>query len=345
MRAIAASALVIACFTASAQTIDERAAAAGWTATHDPLCATATSNSPMTPFYWEIGDEDATHARSGFAGIGAPGNGDPMAIASASKWVYAAYVAEKFGGSLSAYDIRFLTMPSGYVGMGENQCNPSVSTGPQTVDQCLAKATNGTYFPALDGYWIYNSGHFENHAVHAGTGGSGNVLDLGAYDENDLGLEFTSTLHHLFLFAQPLLAGGMVTTPAQYAAFLRDILGGDLQMAGMLGANKRCTNDVDGSCPTTKPPAINMNPVPDEIFWDYSLGHWVESNIDHPSASNGDGSFSSAGSRGFYPWIDAGTQWYGIIARSANRAGYDEGWNSYLCGAQIRLAWVAASSP
>jgi hypothetical protein len=70
--------------------IDERAAAAGWTATHDPLCATATSNSPMTPFYWEIGDEDATHARSGFAGIGAPGNGDPMAIASASKWVYAA---------------------------------------------------------------------------------------------------------------------------------------------------------------------------------------------------------------------------------------------------------------
>ena len=147
MRTIAASALVIACFTASAQTIDERAAAAGWTATHDPLCATATSNSPMTPFYWEIGDEDATHARSGFAGIGAPGNGDPMAIASASKWVYAAYVAEKFGGSLSAYDIRFLTMSSGYVGMGENQCNPSVSTGPQTVDQCLAKATNGTYFP------------------------------------------------------------------------------------------------------------------------------------------------------------------------------------------------------
>ena len=344
MRTIAASALVIACFTASAQTIDERAAA-GWTATHDPLCATATSNSPMTPFYWEIGDEDATHARSGFAGIGAPGNGDPMAIASASKWVYAAYVAEKFGGSLSAYDIRFLTMSSGYVGMGENQCNPSVSTGPQTVDQCLAKATNGTYFPALDGSWIYNSGHFENHAVHAGTGGSGNVLDLGAYDENDLGLEFTSTLHHLFLFAQPLLAGGMVTTPARYAAFLRDILRNDLQISGLLGTNARCTNNSDPlhPCPTTI--ASNGNPVHSELYWNYSLGHWVESDPDHPDAENGDGSFSGGGSRGFYPWVDSSKQWYGIVARDAQRSLVEEGWNSYRCGARIRLAWITASHP
>ena len=220
MKTIGALMILLVCWSAAhAQSIDDRAAAAGWTAQHEPLCSTLNSSSPMTSFYWEIGDGNPDDTRSGSVGPGAPVNSDSMNIASASKWLYAAYVAEKFGGVLSAYDIRFLTMSSGYVGMGPDQCNPTTSTGPETVNQCLAHGTNSDYTPARDGYWIYNSGHFENHAVYAGIGSSGNVIDLGSDNETALATEMTTTLHHVFLFSQPLLAGGVVTTPARYAAF------------------------------------------------------------------------------------------------------------------------------
>ena len=303
----------------------------------------------MTSFYWEIGDGNPDDTRSGSVGPGAPVNSDSMNIASASKWLYAAYVAEKFGGVLSAYDIRFLTMSSGYVGMGPDQCNPTTSTGPETVNQCLAHGTNSDYTPGLDGYWIYNSGHFENHAVHAGIGSSGNVIDLGSDNETALATEMTTTLHHVFLFSQPLLAGGVVTTPARYAAFLQDILQDHLQMHDLLGTSARCTNDTDLSCSTTiAPPLSNGNPIPHDVYWDYSIGHWVESDPDHPAQANADGSYSSAGSRGFYPWIDSTQTWYGLVARDANRtnpdgSSVDEGWNSFLCGARVQLAWMTAT--
>jgi hypothetical protein len=70
--------------------------------------------------------------------------------------------------------------------------------------------------------------------------------------------------------------------------------------------------------------------VPPQESWQYSLGHWVESD---PRV--GDGAFSSPGAFGFYPWIDAGRSHYGILARVASNGAR----GSALCGRQIRKAW------
>ena len=66
------------------------------------------------------------------------------------------------------------------------------------------------------------------------------------------------------------------------------------------------------------------------MSWHYSLGHWIE---DDPA---GDGAYSSPGAFGFYPWIDTSKTLYGVVARIVLAGAYD----SALCGAQIRKAWV-----
>ena len=67
-------------------------------------------------------------------------------------------------------------------------------------------------------------------------------------------------------------------------------------------------------------------------FWDYSLGHWVE------DAPGDDGAFSSPGLFGFYPWITADHQTWGILAR--NHLAKDAWYASAQCGAVIRKAWA-----
>jgi hypothetical protein len=70
--------------------------------------------------------------------------------------------------------------------------------------------------------------------------------------------------------------------------------------------------------------------------WQYSYGHWVET----------DGSFSSPGLYGFYPWIDASKTRYGLIARKASDhlvgpAADTSYWHSVECGRAVRKAFVA----
>ena len=64
------------------------------------------------------------------------------------------------------------------------------------------------------------------------------------------------------------------------------------------------------------------------------MGHWVE---DDPVT--GDGTFSSAGAFGFYPWIDATKTYYGILARE-DTSGGGNGFPSAECGRNIRKAFV-----
>ena len=85
--------------------------------------ATATAQSgsnacePIRPFYWEIGDRTAARASGS---VLSPASAtmytqtSMMSIASASKWLYATYVAEKRAGALSADDYRYLNFESGY---------------------------------------------------------------------------------------------------------------------------------------------------------------------------------------------------------------------------------------
>ena len=139
------------------------------------------------------------------------------------------------------------------------------------------------------------------------------------------------------IYTQPQLAGGIFTTASDYALFLRRLLGRQLTLGAMLGTHAVCTN------PATCIQALNT-PVPTTESWNYSLGHWVETD-----AMVGDGAFSSAGAFGFYPWIDASKTWYGIVARKQVAPGQDpdqslgEGYRSTQCGRLIRKAWVTAT--
>jgi hypothetical protein len=123
--------------------------------------ATAQSGSnacaPVRPFYWEIGDGGGALASGSVGNAGdAPYTANSqMSIASASKWLYAAYVAQRRAGAMTAQDIQFLNFRSGYVGMNVTDgCDRG-----QTVDQCLTSGTHGDYTAADANKFYYAGGH------------------------------------------------------------------------------------------------------------------------------------------------------------------------------------------
>lgn len=289
--------------------------------------ATATAQSgnnacsPIRPFYWEIGDR---LQRQASGSVNAPGNATTytastvMSIASASKWLYGAYVAERRGGALTPEDIRFLTFRSGYTSLTAiGDCQQD-----DTVGGCLARNDNDTETTAHADHFYYNGGHMQKHASLATPG-----MGLGAMDNAALATEMRRLLGNdiALSYTQPQPAGGVRSSANDYAVFLRKLLNQQLQLGALLGAHKVCTN------PATCADALST-PITNGLDWHYSLGHWVE---DDPTRS--DGAFSSAGAFGFYPWIDAGKTWYGIVARSDALGGGNE---SADCGALIRRAWI-----
>ena len=294
-----------------------RSAAATTTAQNHAAC------TAVRPFYWEIGDR--TQRLAG-ASVNQTGNATSytastaMAIASASKWLYGAYVAERRNGALTAEDIQYLRFQSGYVNFAAIGC-----TANDTVDTCLARSDNGVQTPAAVNRFFYNGGHMQKHASLAGG------MALGTLDSAALATELRRLLgtEIALSYSQPQPAGGVRTTPGDYAVFLRKLLNNQLRLGALLGSNKVCTN------PATCATALST-PITNGLNWNYSIGHWVEDD-----ATRGDGAFSSAGAFGFYPWIDAGKTWYGVVAR-VDLAG--SGNESAECGAVIRKAWATGTA-
>lgn len=274
----------------------------------------------IQPFYWEIGDATAL---LGSGSVGKSGSATTytaqtqMPIASSSKWIYGAYVAERRNGQLTAEDIQFLSFRSGYTNFTVNGCDTD-----DTVTQCVNRSTNGLLTPANIGKFAYDGGHMQKHASLAAPG-----MNLGAMANAALASEVQRVLGTgiAFTYLQPQLAGGIRSSAADYAVFQRKILAGQLRIAALLGSNATGTNPL--TCPT----AINT-PIGGGLNWHYSMGHWVEDDL-----ISGDGSFSSAGAFGFYPWINASKTLYGIVARISLAGG---GEASAMCGARIRKAWV-----
>ena len=290
--------------------------------------AQSTANSganachSIKPFYWEIGDATAALA----SGSTDSASGNPtytsstvMSVASASKWLYAAYVAEKRAGVLSASDIKFLHFQSGYVSFGAfGSCGAS-----DTVDSCLNNGTNGNYTASSDGRFNYDGGHMQKHASLDGLGALGS-LPLATEVRRLLGTDIALN------YSQPQPAGGVVTTAADYARFLRKVLTGSLRMNALLGSNVVCAN------PATCSQAVS-SPTPASESWGYSMGHWVDAD-----PVLGDGSFSSTGAFGFHPWIDSGKTTYGVLARRTLLPG--TGFDSAVCGRLLRKAWVTGTA-
>lgn len=296
----------------TADTATRAAAAAATAQSGSNACAA------IRPFYWEIGDK-AQRLASGSVrgGLVNYDENTLMNIASASKWIYGAYVAERRAGVLTDEDVLFLNFRSGYDSFDACQSG-------DTVASCVASGSNGKLTPAWVGQFSYGGGHMQKHASLPAPG-----MNLGTMDNTALASEIRRVLGAdiNISYSQPQLAGGIRTTARDYAVFLRKLLNNQLQLAGLLGAQPVCT--APSRCAAG---AINT-PVPAGTYWHYSLGHWVEDDT-----LTGDGSFSSAGAFGFYPWIDAAKRNYGIVARvDVPGSGSD----SAFCGAVIRAAWMS----
>jgi hypothetical protein len=289
-------------------TLADRRSAATTTATTHPRCATSVLGS----FYWEVGDANGVLA-GGSVGPDAPQATTPMSIASASKWLYSAYVVQRVG--VREADVPFLNFTSGYTQFLLPLCQPT-----DTVASCIEGKDD--LVPETVGRFFYGSGHMQHHAATS--------MGLGSLTALPLGQELRSVIgDHDFVYSQPQLAGGVVGSAAGYGSFLRRILRRELAIGAALGSHKVCTN------PRTCPSAM-VAPVPDTESWSYSLGHWVE---DDPAV--GDGAFSSPGAFGFYPWIDAARTTYGILARrDDDSGGSNPGYESTACGRLIRQAWM-----
>ena len=296
----------------AAPTDAQRATAAQSTAQANAACAA------VQPFYWEIGRSSGRLA-GGSIGAGAPARDTLMPIASASKMLYAGYVAERRGGVLTAEDIRYLSFRSGYTGF--DSCMQS-----DTVGSCAASGTNASYVAANDGKFFYGGGHMQQHAAQPV------LMGLGALDNAGLAAELRSRLGNdiVLAYSQPQPAGGVRSTAADYALFLQRVLAGSLKLRDLLGTSAVHTN------PVLFPGEAVSTPAPLAESWSYSIGHWVETD---PVV--GDGAFSSAGAFGFYPWIDAGKTTYGVLARVAlGSVGEGAGMQSAACGRLIRKAWL-----
>jgi hypothetical protein len=305
---------------APAPTPTQRATAARLTAEKAAACVAAQ------PFYWEIGNATQPLA-GGKAGDNGPERQTTMAIASASKWLYGAFVAERRQGQLTAEDIKFLHFKSGYTYY-------HVCRQDQSIAACQESLLNGRgrLNPATENRFDYNGGHMQKHAV---------LMGLGSFGPDGLAIAVKQALAPALgadwqlSYSQAMPAGGGQTSAADYSRFLRALMNDSLQLGPLLGRHAVCTN------PQSCPQLAVKTPIPATESWHYSIGHWVE---DDPQV--GDGSFSSPGAFGFYPWISADKQLYGIVAREQRRGALGESGEkpavaSVDCGREIRAAWVS----
>lgn len=301
-------------------TTDPKVVAATQTALTNAACTS------LSAFYWEIGNVSGVLA-SGQVGSNAPTATTDMAVASASKWVYGMYAAEKRGsaGLHATSDVPYLNFTSGYSGF----VLPSCPGQGGTIDECL-EGDRGTRndTEAADGTFNYNSGHMQKHASNLGLG-SLTATTLATEVRNTLGGDLSLSYDD----AQP--AASVRTNATNYAKLLRRMLVGSpepLRIASALGSHAVCT--LAQTC-------ANSAYSPSDEDWHYSLGHWVED--DAASVLAGNQAYSSAGAFGFYPWVNQGRTLYGILARE-QILGSQEGFASAKCGRLIRLAYVTGTT-
>jgi len=293
-------------------------------ASDDPLC------QRIQPFYWEMGTADGVQA-SGKVGQDGPDAQTEIPIASASKWLFGAYVAQVRKGQLTDQDIQALTMRTGYVGYQHRLCVKfrDAKQARLTVAECfkassLLAGPNDARETDDIGKYAYGGGHFQFWAVQNG---------LGSLTSQTLAGEMNRVLGPELQigFASPQLAGGVRMGPAHYGLFLQKLLRGQLYLGEQLGEQAVCA--VHDDCPQS---AIRA-PLPAGVHWHYSLGHWVEDG-----GQESDGAFSSAGAFGFYPWIDANRTHYGLIARVKKSMLHPPAPDSAYCGQRLRSAWLNA---
>lgn len=133
----------------------------------------------------------------------------PMAIASASKWLYAAYAVQKVGGVAGLEPTRFRmcrSSTSRAATPGPPALGPGICGRDDTVQECV-DFNNSTLDPGNLGLFNYDSGHMEVHAAsrRIGLGPFGNLPLADAV----LGTTTGSSNPGSNTYTEPLLAGGV----------------------------------------------------------------------------------------------------------------------------------------
>ncbi|MGQ0699949.1 MAG: hypothetical protein ACT4PZ_17110 [Panacagrimonas sp.] len=267
-------------------------------------------------FYWEIGDGRGPIA-SGSIG-GEYSANQSIGVASASKWVWGAYLLEKIGKDkeLTEKQVAQLEMRSGFT-----RFNPIACLLTRTVEACYTSRSNAEVESSSVGRFSYGGGHSQRMAVDLGLGRM-NAAELTQEVKHFIGTDLD------LAYGRAAPAGGLEATPAGYGKFLRKIVNGELRMKNFLGFKPVCT------LPRVCKGSLSS---PAKEAWHYSLNHWVE---DDPET--GDGAFSSPGLEGFYPWISADKTTYGVLARKKLRL--TSYWDSVLCGRDMRRAYFSGTA-
>jgi hypothetical protein len=340
--------------------------AANNTATYAPLC------QAIAPFYAVIGNSSGALWSIGIGAYTAPTT--KIGIDSATKWVYSTYLTQIRNGYLNftTADQNALNMIDGYVNLGESSGGSSCpsSLSPRTPAQCILQSpgpngqpnqaygaqvtdqgsgTSGIPGTSAVGVYFYQGGHDEVHAATLSPLANLTDTQITSVVNGQLG-----TTSAGMNFVQPLLSGGAAATVAGYSQMLMNIMSGSLLMNASLqnagaGNNTVCTLSggnyagytVGGVAVTSTTTnwqftngICNAQYSPIAAPWVYGEGFWVE--LMWANGAAGDGAFSSPGSDGYYPWISANLQQWGIIARSA---GAGQGGASAQCGELIRDAY------
>jgi hypothetical protein len=264
-------------------------------------------------FYWEIGDADGPLAsgRKGFLF-----NADTRVnLASASKWIFATYLLEKYG-SLTNRQIKMLTQRSGYRSFLDQAC---IFTW--TVNECMdvqlpIYGFENPYTSENVGTFFYSGAHFQQLAIDLGLGNyaSPRLTDeIQRYIDDD-------EISYFF----PAIGSGMRSSARTFGKLMRRMMRNEYRIGALLGSSRICT--LPSMCP-----ASLRSPL--ETDWDYSLGHWVEHEPGGP-----DEVFSGPGLQGFYPWISADKSLYGMISTEVFA---DLKAASSSCGGKMRKAWIS----
>lgn len=292
------------------------------------------------PFYWEIGGPSGGPIVARRVGdSSAPKRDTVVHLASASKWVFGAYVVQRYGGipggMSGAKIVQALNMGSGYTNLNDSLCvDGSAESESYTVTDCFHDGdddgNNSDHDDSQEGTFFYDSGHAQYAAATA------SLLNLGDKTTATLLAEVNGQLNlgPTFAYAATNVSGGMQASAADYAAFLQKIMDGTYVIHDRLTFHPVDTACAEWySCPSSPAGSVDFH---------YSLHHWIEDNTtgtlpNGKALAAGDGAFSSAGAFGFYPWISNDLQFYGIISREGESG---VGGDSLVCGRAIREAFI-----
>ncbi|MCP5432747.1 MAG: hypothetical protein H6923_05695 [Alphaproteobacteria bacterium] len=316
-RLLAGAAIAVLVLTQGADAYDSEAAE---DAANGEACEDAQ------PFYWEIGGSSGSPIVSGQVGGSTYGRNTVVAIASASKWIFGAYVIERYGGipgGASGADIvASLDMLNGHTSFSPVLCTITLKVG-----TCFTIASNDNVDSGKIGDFNYGGGDGQYAAASSGLLGLGNMTKAQLISEMNSYLSLDGS----FAFTNPGVSGGLQASAAGVAEFLQAIMDGTYEISNYLDYSPVATTCGNCSSPMG---SVNMH---------YTLNHWIEDQtsgtLPHgKTPGTGDGAFSSPGGLGFYPWITSDLDYYGIVSREDDTAGSYE--DSLICGQAIRAAFL-----